>query len=319
MTWPTCSARSCWAADPFATTLRVTGILDGKAVTRHVVILTVGRMQQMDIPQADQPWMTLADSLGIPLEWSAHVTPRADKDVLAEIRLHPGEDLLADQPLRGRARDGRSLGVGGAAGAGAAGRAGTVRPGGCLAGPRQGMVADRGIGPDRIRVPGSRPSGSSPRSAARSRSPTPSASTTWPVNSSPGPAVVCKAHMRKLPLRAVAAGGPAVTSMAGDRRGWNIGRSSLDNSPVMFDFWRNMEDYDVSGLFPIISGLGGGKTNLLGMIVAKTAAAGIGWCVIDPAGRLGRLGRTAQLRAGRLNIDLLNGAPGQPEPLRAGA
>ena len=66
---------AAWAADPFATTLRVTGILGGKAITRHVAVLTVGRMQHMDIPQADQPWMTLADSLGIPLEWSAHITP----------------------------------------------------------------------------------------------------------------------------------------------------------------------------------------------------------------------------------------------------
>src|SRR6478609_1241160 len=82
----------------------------------------------------------------------------------------------------------------------------------------------------------------------------------------------------------------------------------------MFDFWRNMEDYDVSGLFPIISGLGGGKTNLLGMIVAKTGASGIPWCVIDPAGRLGRLGRTAQLRAVSRNVDLLSGAPGSLNP-----
>ena len=214
-------------ADPFGTTLRVTGILDGRAVTRHVVVLTVGRMQQMDIPQADQPWMTLADSLGIPLEWSAHVTPRADKDVLAEIRLILGKISSQTNHYEVEHDHGPSLRVGGAAGAGAAGRGGTVRPGGCLAGPRQGMVADRGIGPDGIRVPGS-------LRAGRHRVPR-----QVDINHTFGQHDLAReflpasgsvqAHSRELPVRAVAAGGPAVTSMAGDRRGWNIGRSSLDN------------------------------------------------------------------------------------------
>ena len=41
-----------WTAEPFATTLRVTGMVDGRTLTRHVAILTVGRMQPMTIPQA---------------------------------------------------------------------------------------------------------------------------------------------------------------------------------------------------------------------------------------------------------------------------
>lgn len=130
----------------------------------------------------------------------------------------------------------------------------------------------------------------------------------------PGSKVKLRAHMRKLPLRSVAAAGPAVTSMAGDRRGWNIGRSSLDNSPVMFDFWLNMETFDVSGLFPIISALGGGKSTLMGGIIGKTGTAGIPWIVMDPAGRLGRLGRTAELRGVSRNWDLLNGSPGSLNP-----
>ena len=304
---------ACWDADPFGSTLRVTGILDGRAVTRHVVVLTVGRMQQMDIPQADQPWMTLADSLGIPLEWSAHVTPRADKDVLAEIRLILGKissqtnhyEVEHEMDAPSALEEQREL---------------ALRVEQELSGLADASLG-RAKGWWRIAVSGRTESECLDHServiAAFGRK----AEITHTFGQYdlareflPASTVVCKAHMRKLPLRAVAAGGPAVTSMAGDRRGWNIGRSSLDNSPVMFDFWRNMEDYDVSGLFPIISGLGGGKTNLLGMIVAKTAAAGIGWCVIDPAGRLGRLGRTAQLRAGSVNIDLLNGAPGSLNP-----
>src|SRR6478672_11447013 len=200
----------------------------------------------------------------------------------------PRQDLLPDQPLRGRARDGRAVGVGGATGPGPAGR--TQQE--CL------EHAERVIAAFGRTVEIKHTFGQ--YDLAR--------------EFLPGSTVKMKAHMRKLSLRAVAAAGPAVTSMAGDRRGWNIGPSSLDTSPLMFDFWRNMAEYDVSGLFPIISGLGGGKTNLLGMIVAKTGASGIPWCVIDPAGRLGRLGRTAQLRKVSRNVDLLNGAPGSLNP-----
>ena len=304
---------AAWAADPFATTLRVTGILNGKAITRHVAILTVGRMQHMDIPQADQPWMTLADSLGIPLEWSAHITPRADKDVLAEIRLILGKissqtnhyEVEHEMDAPSALEEQRDL---------------ALRVEQELSGLADASLG-RAKGWWRIAVSGRTETECLEHAerviAAFGR--------TVEIKHTfgqydlareflPGSTVKMKAHMRKLSLRAVAAAGPAVTSMAGDRRGWNIGRSSLDNSPVMFDFWRNMEDYDVSGLFPIISGLGGGKTNLLGMIVAKTGASGIPWCVIDPAGRLGRLGRTAQLRKVSRNVDLLNGAPGSLNP-----
>ena len=39
-----------WAAEPFATTLKVTGVVDGRTVSRHVAVLTVGRMQPMSDP-----------------------------------------------------------------------------------------------------------------------------------------------------------------------------------------------------------------------------------------------------------------------------
>ena len=55
-----------WAAEPFATTLKITGVVDGRTISRHVAILTVGRMQPMTIPQADLPWMAIPDQLGHP-------------------------------------------------------------------------------------------------------------------------------------------------------------------------------------------------------------------------------------------------------------
>ena len=42
----------------------------------------------------------------------------------------------------------------------------------------------------------------------------------------------------------------------------------------------------------------------------KTGAAGIPWTCVDPAGRLGRLTRTAPLRGHARALDLVNGHPG---------
>ena len=113
----------------------------------------------------------------------------------------------------------------------------------------------------------------------------------------PGEPVRIRAHRRDLPVRTVAAGGAAITSTAGDRRGWNIARAVLDGrTPVMYDLWANMERFDVAGYYPIVAGLGGGKSTLIGVIIGKTGAAGIPWTCVDPAGRLGRLARTAPLR-----------------------
>ena len=63
----------------------------------------------------------------------------------------------------------------------------------------------------------------------------------------------------------------------------------------MYDLWANMERFDVAGYYPIVAGLGGGKSTLIGVIIGKTGAAGIPWTCVDPAGRLGRLARTAPL------------------------
>lgn len=302
-----------WTAEPYSSTLQVTGMLDGRTITRHVAILTVGRMQPMQIPQGDRTWMTIGDSLGIPLEWSAHITPRATADVQAEVRLTLGKissqlrhyevEHEMDAPTSLQAQRDLALQVEEE-----------------LSTLNDPSLA-RAKGWWRVAV-----SGDSKEECLShvERLTTAYASSLDLVHTYgqhalaqeflPGSAVTLTAHMRKLPLRTVAAAGPAVTSMAGDRVGWNLGRAALDGSPVMMDFWLNMEIYDVSGLFPVISALGGGKSTLLGGIIGRTALAGIPWCVLDPAGRLGRLGRTAQLRSVSRNWDLLNGAAGSLNP-----
>ena len=302
-----------WTAEPFAATLKVTGILNGRTITRHVAVLTVGRMQRMDIPQKDQPWMTIPDSLGIPLEWSAHITPRADKDVLSEIRLILGK--ISSQKNHYELEHGVD----------APSALEDQRAQALQVEQELSNIADASLGRAkgwwRVAVSGRTKQeclGHVERVIAAYGRKVEIKHTFGQYDLAsefmPGSIVKHKAHMRKLPLRAVAAGGAAVTSMAGDRRGWNIGRAAQDNSPVMFDFWRNMETYDVSGLFPVTGGLGSGKSTLVGGVVGKTGLSGVHWCVIDPTGRLSRLGRTPQLHKVSRIVDLLNGAPGSMNP-----
>jgi len=299
-----------WTADPFATTLKITGVVDGRTVSRHVAILTVGRMQPMTIPQQDLPWMAIPDQLGIPLEWSAHVYVRRDSEVREHLRRimsritsqtkHYQVEHEQDPPSALREQHDLALQV-------EAELADT-----------QDLSASRARGWWRLAVSGTTETEclENVERVVTAYARRVQIEHTYGQHDLareflPGEPVRIRAHRRDLPVRTVAAGGAAITSTAGDRRGWTIARAVLDGrTPVMYDLWANMERYDVAGYYPIVAGLGGGKSTLIGVIIGKTGAAGIPWTCVDPAGRLGRLARTAPLRAHARALDLVNGHPG---------
>jgi hypothetical protein len=75
------------------------------------------------------------------------------------------------------------------------------------------------------------------------------------------------------------------------------------------------EELDGAGLCPVIAGLGGGKSYLLGLIAEQAALRGTGTTVLDPsAGAFARLARMPHLRGAARVIDLVNGAPGALSP-----
>ncbi|UUZ44322.1 hypothetical protein LP422_17935 [Janibacter limosus] len=61
-----------WTATPFGRTLRVHGELDGEVIERHVCLMAVGRMTDLDIPPG-VPWMQRTDELTFPVEWSGRI------------------------------------------------------------------------------------------------------------------------------------------------------------------------------------------------------------------------------------------------------
>ncbi|GGL37614.1 hypothetical protein GCM10012283_20290 [Phycicoccus endophyticus] len=62
-----------WTATPYGRTIQVRGEHDGAQVERHVCVLSVGRMTDLDIPLG-VPWIQRTDQLSFPVEWSARVT-----------------------------------------------------------------------------------------------------------------------------------------------------------------------------------------------------------------------------------------------------
>jgi len=264
----------------------------------------------MTIPQADLPWMAIPDQLGIPLEWSAHVYVRRDHEVREQLRRvmsritsqtkHYQVEHDQDPPSALREQHDLALQVE------------------AELADAQDLSATRARGWWRIAVSGSTETEcvENVERVITAYARRVQVEHTYGQHDLareflPGEPVRIRAHRRDLPVRTVAAGGAAITSTAGDRRGWNIARAVLDGrTPVMYDLWANMERFDVAGYYPIVAGLGGGKSTLIGVIIGKTGAAGIPWTCVDPAGRLGRLARTAPLRAHARALDLVNGHPG---------
>lgn len=70
-----------WSATPYGRTIQIRGERDGEMVERHVCVMSVGRMTDLDIPPG-VPWMQRTDELPFPVEWSGRAAGvRAGKEV----------------------------------------------------------------------------------------------------------------------------------------------------------------------------------------------------------------------------------------------
>jgi hypothetical protein len=112
----------------------------------------------------------------------------------------------------------------------------------------------------------------------------------------PGEPLANEAHVRRLPVLKVAAGLPQVTAQVGQKNGVMLGESAgLSSAFVGWDPWF-LPEHGVSGLTPLVSTLGGGKTFLAALIIVKTCLLGAPWTVMDPTGKLAKLASLEELR-----------------------
>jgi hypothetical protein len=250
-----------YEAVPFAPTVRVIGRLpDGTEVDRHVAVLSVGKMPEIEVPDsAHEPWIAHTDRLPFPVEWSSRVDvltgPEAQQAiqrkllVVRDMQRHYHEHDL-DEPLmlERQARHARVVEDEMTQGA--------------------DVVANRVHGWHRVAVWGATEEECLER--ARKVQATyrnrriaiehPRGQFGLLREFTPGEPLSSTAYKRRMPALYFAAALPTVSANLGDRRGPYIGYTcGSSRRAVMFDTHFATEVRETSGLVPVVGGLGAGK------------------------------------------------------------
>lgn len=297
-----------WTADPYASTVAVTGVAGGGLVTRHVLVASVGRMGEIDVPAEDLPWMTVPDELTVPVEWSARmrVLPRdraarglrqvADR-VEAQRRHYESDhgrkapsalverleqaarvcdELETDSPLAGRCEGWWRMAIPGRT-------------------EREALDLFDEI---RRRY---HPKIAIERSEAQYR---------LAREFVPGEPLATTAFRRRMSLRHVATAVPQVADLIGDDHGPLLFTARTSGRPLAWDPWQSD-----AGPTPVVGGPGAGKTFLLGAVAAQVVRSrGAFITLVDPSGALTRLVDLKELRGHARSLSLLDAPPGVLNP-----
>jgi hypothetical protein len=303
------------AVAPLGRTVQVTGRAPGTAVERHVAVLSVGRVEEIEAPDpGHDPWLAHTDRLPFPVEWSAQLDVLSGgearqaiqrkllvvRDMQRHYREHDLDEPLAldRQALHARqVEDQMSRGVDVAA----------ARVHGWFRLAVSGRTEDECL--ERVRTV---------TASYRGRRVTiehPRGQYGLLREFVPGEPVSTSAYRRRLPVLYVAAGVPTASSEVGDRRGPYVGYTAgSSRRAVMFDTHYATEVKETSGLVPVVGGLGAGKSVLLGQITYEAVRRGIPSVVLDPSGPLARLTELPELRGVAEHVDLTTAASGTLNP-----
>ncbi|QCC78423.1 hypothetical protein E2C04_16695 [Nocardioides daphniae] len=309
------SDRVQYDTDLLGRTVRLTSRGDSDPVERHVAVLTVGRVEEIEAPDpGHEPWLSHTDRLPFPVEWSAHMDVLTGVDarrsiqkkllVVRDMQRHFNEHEL-DEPLAldRQARHAREVedqmtrGVDVAA----------ARVHGWFRVAVTGRTEDECL--ERARKI---------KTSYRSRRVTiehPKGQYRLLREFIPGEPVSSTAYRRRLPALYVAAGVPTASNRVGDRRGPYIGfTAGASRQAVMFDTHYATEVRETSGLVPVVGGLGAGKSVLIGLVTYEAVRRGIPSVILDPSGPLSRLTELPELREHSEHLDLTTAASGTLNP-----
>jgi hypothetical protein len=305
-----------WYTEPYDQTVTVVGEHEGRQLTRHISVLSFGRMGELDIPGGTEPYLQKADRLPFPVEWSATfdvldgrlITGEMQKQmarISSQKRHYENEHGMAS-PLSLDRQAGRAREIEDEMQSGFDG------------------LATRVHGWWRAAVSGRTRAEAQERARQLADLYAPSITVVHPYDQYkmarefiPGEPLANGAHKRRMSVVTAAAGVPAATAAVGDRRGVHIGETcTASRRPVMWDPWYAMEVREKSGLTPIVGDLGSGKSTLVGQIVYKTVRQRVSWVILDPSGPLARLCQLPEIANYSRAINLLNAAPGSLNPYR---
>ncbi|MDL5155044.1 ATP-binding protein [Actinomycetospora termitidis] len=302
--------------EPYAPTVQVEGRQGLHPVSRHVAVLSVGLMDSLRIPEADDPWMQRSDRLPFPVEWSARIYVRRPEEVSGELQRQMGKvrsqirhythDHDLDPPMSLERQADRVLQIE------------DELSGGLT------QLNTRVYGWWRVAVAGRDESEALTRAQQlldlyrpRVALEHPEAQYAYAREFIPGEPLASTAYRRRGSVTWVAAGVPAASASVGDRRGVLLGETcTATRRPVAWDPWMAQEVRRASGLTAVVGGLGSGKSFLTGLMVYKTLRAGARWTVLDPSGPLAALTRLPELAPFSRHIHLLGADPGILNPYR---
>jgi hypothetical protein len=280
---------------PYGSTVKLVNRMTGEE--RHVAVLSVGRMEPLEIPERHEPWLHFHERLPWPMELSSRVDILGPGDSfrnlehrlrmirsqqldyaehgmdsppelerLAKRALVIGDEMTTGLPVdSARAHGWHRIAIGG-----------RTREE-CLERARRLIQ----LYSRELRISLQHPKNQD-----------------WLAREFiPGEPIANTGYLRRMPVKLFAAALPQAASTVGDRRGDLIGRTAgTCRRPVFLDLHFPMEIRERSGLAVFVAEPGGGKSTLLGALGYLAARRGVQVTLLDPSGPLARLCAMPELK-----------------------
>jgi AAA domain-containing protein len=280
---------------PYGSTVKLVNRMTGEE--RHVAVLSVGRMEPLEIPEKHEPWMHFHERLPWPMELSSRIdilgSNSSFKNLEHRLRMIRSQQLDyaehgIDAPPELERLAKRALVIGD--------EMTTGLP----------VESARAHGWHRIAVGGRTREECLERARRLIQlySRELRISLQHPKNQDqlarefiPGEPIANTGYVRRMPVKLLAAALPQAASTVGDRRGDLIGRTAgTCRRPVFLDLHFPMEVRERSGLGVFVAEPGGGKSTLMGALGYLNARRGVQVTLLDPSGPLARLCQMPELR-----------------------
>ncbi|MDI6105008.1 ATP-binding protein [Actinoplanes sp. NEAU-A12] len=280
---------------PYGSTVKLVNRMSGEE--RHVAVLSVGRMEPLEIPEKHEPWMHFHERLPWPMELSSRIdilgSNSSFKNLEHRLRMIRSQQLDyaehgIDAPPELERLAKRALVIGDEM--------------------TTGLPTDsaRAHGWHRLAVSGATREECLERARRLIQlySRELRISLQHPKNQDqlarefiPGEPIANTGYVRRMPVKLLAAALPQAASTVGDRRGDLIGRTAgTCRRPVFLDLHFPMEVRERSGLGVFVAEPGGGKSTLMGALGYLNARRGVQVTLLDPSGPLARLCQMPELR-----------------------
>ncbi len=298
----------------YGNTVRLVSEMGDRLVERHVAVLTFGRMEELVIPERNEPWLHYHEQLPWSMELSSRVDVLGQGDALKSLehkllvirsQQRDYHEHEMDPPAELERLAQRALDISDEMATGL------------------DLDAARVHGWHRIAVGGRTEEECMKRARAvadhyrnmRISVQHPKDQLRLLDEFIPGQPVANTGYLRRMPAKYFAAAVPQAAAAIGDRRGPVIGETcGTSRRPVMWDPHYSTEVRERSGLAVFVAEPGGGKSTLMGGIAYLAARRGVQTTILDPSGPLARLAAMPELAPYSRVFNLTRGEPGTLAP-----